>query len=505
MKAVFSSAISAMEKTAFVFAPVFYGRSEKTVACALLASAGVLAAGGGWLRRLDRIALRAELYARANRALLRTRSASLPNEDPLAALMDGAQQGAELAADIRPRIAGGAIGGLVGLVLLAVFAPLSIAVGYAVLAVATAGFVVSTRGLLARSIDREWRAQKPVLDASEAAVFAREEIVAGGAAEAHASRLEERLAAWKAATVRTEGLSTWLARAPLALLSAAAVFPFVSGLVPAPSGFDVALVVAVSAVLLGAIRALHEGFRAKAASSPLARVLASPPCPEGTAGAPPVGLAVERVSFGYEAAAPVLVDVSFSMDRGSVLVVEGPNGAGKSTLLRLLAGLEQPTSGTIGFRTEGGATTAFPERTSFAYLPQRVHLPRFGTIDDAFSLAAPKSSEAERKVALAKVGLDDERGWLARPIGELSSGQRQRVALARLLARAPSVVVLDEPDGWLDADGIALVADLVALWRKDAIVILAAHRLELTVLADMRVDLSRATPPRSQRRAAEAS
>lgn len=154
---------------------------------------------------------------------------------------------------------------------------------------------------------------------------------------------------------------------------------------------------------------------------------------------------------------PALNDVSFDIRSGELIALLGPSGSGKTTLLRLIAGLEQPTTGQIFFGDEDASHRSVQER-NVGFVFQHYALFRHMTVADniAFGLKVrprsqrPPSSEIKRRVSdlLDMVQLS---GLEKRYPNQLSGGQRQRVALARAVAIEPKVLLLDEPFGALDA------------------------------------------------------
>ncbi|MCU0889776.1 MAG: ATP-binding cassette domain-containing protein [Rubritepida sp.] len=189
---------------------------------------------------------------------------------------------------------------------------------------------------------------------------------------------------------------------------------------------------------------------------------------------------------------PVLRGISFSVCAGEVLGVIGPSAAGKSTLLRLVLGMAAPTAGTI---TLDGYGTALWDRADFArhvgFLPQHLALTD-GTV--AETIARLERPDLAAVIAAAKgAGLHGVIAALphgyATPLAEagliLSGGQRQRLALARALYGDPLLVVLDEPDAALDAEGeAALMAAIAALRSRGAMVVVTSHRRGVIEAAD---------------------
>src|SRR5919205_2726967 len=162
---------------------------------------------------------------------------------------------------------------------------------------------------------------------------------------------------------------------------------------------------------------------------------------------------VRHLSKTFEGnAAPAVDDLDLATTEGEYLVLLGPSGCGKTTLLRLIAGLEQPTSGEV--LIGGQPMVGLPPRArkiamvfqSYALYPHKT-----ARRNIEFPLKAQGLSPEERaeKVTWA-AGLLGITRLLDRRPRQLSGGERQRVALARALVREPSVFLLDEPLSNLD-------------------------------------------------------
>ncbi len=154
---------------------------------------------------------------------------------------------------------------------------------------------------------------------------------------------------------------------------------------------------------------------------------------------------------------PALHDVSLEVRSGELIALLGPSGSGKTTLLRLIAGLEQPTTGRIFFGDEDASAKSIRER-NVGFVFQHYALFRHMTVADniGFGLkvrpAQTRPASAEiRQRASELLDLVQLSGLEKRYPAQLSGGQRQRVALARALAIEPKVLLLDEPFGALDA------------------------------------------------------
>jgi len=204
-------------------------------------------------------------------------------------------------------------------------------------------------------------------------------------------------------------------------------------------------------------------------------------------------LNVERVTYvppGTQTA--VLKGVSFSANPGELLAIVGPSAAGKSVLARLIVGAWRPTSGTV--RLDGADVYAW-DRVDFGrhvgYLPQDVEL-FDGTIEENIARmneAAPEVVvDAAKRAGVHEMILQLPNGYRTQIGAEgipLSGGQRQRIALARALFGRPQLLVLDEPNSSLDADGEqALVQAMSAAKNDGATVVLIAHRVSLVAPAD---------------------
>jgi sulfate/thiosulfate transport system ATP-binding protein len=160
-----------------------------------------------------------------------------------------------------------------------------------------------------------------------------------------------------------------------------------------------------------------------------------------------------------------LDDISIEAPDGKLTALLGPSGSGKSTLLRVIAGLEVPDSGKIVV-SGNDATRLPPQKRGIGFVFQHYAAFKHMTLRDnvAFGLKIRKKPKEQIKAKVDEllhlVGLD---GFHDRYPNQLSGGQRQRMALARALAVEPSVLLLDEPFGALDAN---VRADLRAWLRR---------------------------------------
>lgn len=213
--------------------------------------------------------------------------------------------------------------------------------------------------------------------------------------------------------------------------------------------------------------------------------------------APRGNLGVERLVYVPPGAEqPTVKGISFQLPAGTWLGLVGPSGAGKSTLAKLICGVWQPRSGTVRLDNADVYTWARADFGRYCgYLPQDVEL-FAGTVRDNIARFAP-SAEVDDGAVVAAARLAGVHELILRlpkaydtmlgPGGStLSAGQRQRIGLARALLGEPRLVVLDEPNSNLDAEGeAALVAAIQRVRAGGATVVMVGHRPSLLADADM--------------------
>ncbi len=166
---------------------------------------------------------------------------------------------------------------------------------------------------------------------------------------------------------------------------------------------------------------------------------------------------------------PGLGPISFHIDDGECLALTGPSGAGKTLLLRALVDLD-PNQGRVTAAGQCRANVQAPEwRRLVSYLPAES-----GWWMDRVGDHMPDPAAARKM--LTALGFTDPEAVLAWPVERLSSGERQRLALARGLLGAARVLLLDEPTSALDPENCALVEDLLqARLDQGATVLLVSH------------------------------
>ncbi|WP_369020000.1 ABC transporter transmembrane domain-containing protein [Streptomyces californicus] len=214
--------------------------------------------------------------------------------------------------------------------------------------------------------------------------------------------------------------------------------------------------------------------------------------PRQRVASPEAAVSVHAVSHAYGPGRPVLHEVSLTLAPGEHVALVGASGAGKSTLARIVAGVQQPTAGTVTGPTAGTVTApAGPGGPSVVLVTQEVHV-FTGTLADDLRLARPDATDDDLRAALATV---DALDWaaalpdgLATVVGEgghrLDAARAQQLALARLVLADPALAVLDEATAEAGSAGARALERSAgaALTGRTALVV--AHRLTQAVAAD---------------------
>ena len=200
----------------------------------------------------------------------------------------------------------------------------------------------------------------------------------------------------------------------------------------------------------------------------------------------------EHVSFAYELARPVLNDVSFTAPVGSICAIVGPTGSGKSTLVSLLTRLFDPDTGIVSIdgndvrqldveSLRANVSIALQENVLFG-MSVRDNI-RYVVPDatDTEVFEAVRVACADEYIEGLPDGLDtmlSDRG------GRLSTGQRQRLSIARAIVRGAPILILDEPTAALDAETEHRVLERLAEWGAGRVIFLITHRISTIQQAD---------------------
>jgi subfamily B ATP-binding cassette protein MsbA len=201
----------------------------------------------------------------------------------------------------------------------------------------------------------------------------------------------------------------------------------------------------------------------------------------------------DRVNFSYEPNAPVLTDVSFTIQPGQVAALVGPTGAGKSTIISLIPRFYDPGSGVV--RIDGCDIRLFQQkslRRQMSFVLQETLL-FHGTVWNNIAYGKPDATRGEILRAAEMANADE---FIAKMpdgydsiVGErgvtLSGGQRQRIAIARAIIRNTPILILDEPSSGLDAASEKLVFDALDKLIEGKTSIVIAHRLSTIRRADV--------------------
>jgi ATP-binding cassette subfamily C protein len=233
------------------------------------------------------------------------------------------------------------------------------------------------------------------------------------------------------------------------------------------------------------------------------RLYTALPAPKGL-------IEVEEVGMRGRDAKPILVGISFKAEPGKILGIIGPSGSGKTTLGKIMVGALSPTVGAV--RIDGARFTDWDQDElgkHIGYMPQESSLFE-GTIKENISrFARPRGADETKAIDEAVVAAAMDAGvhelilqlpqGYDTPLGlmgaGLSAGQSQRIALARALYGDPAVLVLDEPNAFLDQAGeISLVGSLAKARKRGAAVIVIAHRKGVLDTADRLLVLDEGRP-----------
>lgn len=460
------------------------------------------------LSSFARVGAECDLYAAVSRSLLRSDVLRVPAEDLQRVVFESNHHARSVLVGTLPQLVADIATSVMLVPILVAAFPSRILMLAAASLVAVLISLSALRRISLQLQARVLEAFERVASAMVVVVEARLELAAQGQTRSFSRNVEDALDQYSRLARRGAVATAMLGRAPFAL--GASVFAVGVALdagtreMLAAALVAKALLLAASApALLGIVFGIQELTRSRALIAPLAAILGTDERPELArvgAAAPrlPGRVGVADLRFRYEdSRPPVLTGTSFDWDVGQPLVLVGPNGTGKSTLLRLLIQLRPPSAGRVSlddFDLARGDLESM--RRDVAFLPQRPYLGEgYHTVREAMSLMHSDSSDEDMTRALERTKvLETLHARSSSPlevrVGELSAGQRQRIALARILLSDAKLVLLDEPDANLDARGIKLVAELIReMTAQGKMVAVAAHTPELAEMPATRIAL----------------
>lgn len=197
----------------------------------------------------------------------------------------------------------------------------------------------------------------------------------------------------------------------------------------------------------------------------------------------------------------IFSDISLDMVPGDTIAIRGASGSGKTMLMEMLAGLYPPDSGKV--LIDGLDINSYPPEELSRHIGYiatdgaifhgtiRDNITRFGTISEAAALDIARRLHVDREVALLPSGFDT----ILQPQGgdQVSPGLRQRIAMTRILASHPKIILFDESDRALDRDGYNLIFGLLAQISRHTAIVLVTDDANLTALAKRRYQLTGGT------------
>ncbi len=203
-------------------------------------------------------------------------------------------------------------------------------------------------------------------------------------------------------------------------------------------------------------------------------------------------IALENVSFSYEAGKPLLKNVSLSIPENTITAFVGPSGGGKSTITKLIAGFWDVTDGAVKLDGTDIRKIPLPQLMAhIAYISQDNYL--FDeTVLENIRMGKPSATDEEVYQAARDCGCYDfilnlENGFqtvVGGAGGHLSGGERQRIAIARAVLKNAPIVILDEATAYIDAENEALIQEAMAKVIAGKTVLMIAHRLSTITDAD---------------------
>lgn len=189
-------------------------------------------------------------------------------------------------------------------------------------------------------------------------------------------------------------------------------------------------------------------------------------------------LRADHISFEYNNQQRVLDDVTFLIERGTVLGLLGHNGSGKSTLLKIISGLEKPLKGelTLNDQPVEDLSDAMLYKTMGILIEEPSMYPHLSIADNLKIILNYRGiSEEQMESSLKQVGMWENR---RKKVRSLSTGMKQRVGISRVLLSDPDLLILDEPTNGLDPDGMVEIRNLILEQKsRSKTMIISSHLL----------------------------
>lgn len=199
---------------------------------------------------------------------------------------------------------------------------------------------------------------------------------------------------------------------------------------------------------------------------------------------------VHNLSFAYNENI-VLKNLSFDVEEGEFLAIAGSNGAGKTTLLNLLCGVLRPTAGQIKIDSTKLNSYSTKELARRLAVVRQEFVPAFDfTVNEVVSMARTPhlgtlgfESSTDKDIVSEALETTETKHLAARPLGQISGGERQRVFIARALAQSTPVIILDEPTSFLDIKHQVAIYDLLkqSQLEKGKTIIAVTHDINMAM------------------------
>ncbi len=486
---VLGAALLYFERVGVAAGAWFFLREHNTLTSAVIAAT----VGATYITR---VTLRARMRARAEsafyrlavQAVLAKPFAHAKDAEVEALILGNAEIFARHEADTIPSLWAESFAAVTLAIGLAVTQPSSTLLAVLLAAIGGGLAAVGARALAQRESTRGWERFTDVLRFLMSSVLGRVELAAHGESDTRLRTLDEKLSAWRRISFRIEWFTGLAARGTLAVALIVGIAVYAS--MSRPSLENVAVALLLLQPFAGVVQRVLETVRTRDARRAVSELLELPATIAPTAKCPEQVTTIRWSDWagGYAPSVDALSIEQFAFTRNEgALVLEGPNGSGKSTLLRSLVGLLAHSRGEITVNDVVlSAIDSSVWKHQVAYLPQRPHVPAQGTIREAIAFLHPDATDADMQSTLARMDLD---ATLDADINALSAGERQRLAIARVLLRDAQVVLLDEPDQNLDRKGLQLVTRIIAQLAREKLVIVAAHDPEFLNIEGHHVSL----------------